>query len=127
MITEREDNKQIKKIFISVFLPILLSANTGVVRAQEKQIDPLPTYLKAASSNDSISPFELVSRGYQGRYHDRGIGGFGIFKQRIVWREVTAILLVEAAIATGDVPAAARDDSQYLNAVDFHLQSAARR
>ncbi len=83
--------------------------------------------LALASNENEITPFELVYRGYQGRYHAQGIGGFGTFLQEVRWGRIKASNLVAAAIAAGDLPATASQDSKYLKHVENQLWGISRQ
>jgi hypothetical protein len=81
---------------------------------------PITTVAVVANDN-SISAFELVSRGYQGRYRSHGISEFSSFLQEIRWGRMKASKLVAAAIAVGDLPAPIGQDEGYLNQVENQL------
>jgi hypothetical protein len=89
---------------------------------------PFPAVAQSslASASNEITPFELVYRGYQRRYHAQGIGGFGTFLQEVRWGRIKASKLVAAAIAAGDLPATASQDSEYLKRVENQLWSISR-
>jgi hypothetical protein len=87
---------------------------------------PAVAQSSSASTSNEITPFELVYRGYQRRYHAQGISGFGSFLQEVRWGRIKATNLVAAAIATGDLPATVSQDSGYLKLVENQLWSISR-
>jgi hypothetical protein len=87
---------------------------------------PAVAQSSSASANTEITPFELVHRGYQRRYHAQGVSGFGSFVQEVRWGRIKATNLVAAAIVTGDLPATASQDSEYLKRVENQLWTISR-
>ncbi|MEM8831461.1 MAG: hypothetical protein AAGE96_19175 [Cyanobacteria bacterium P01_G01_bin.19] len=70
-----------------------------------------------------ITPFNLVSRGYQGSYTGQGIPGYGSFVKAANSGRVTAKDLVEVAIADGRLSPETINDKGYLRNVTSHLNS----
>ena len=70
-----------------------------------------------------ITPFNLVGRGYQGSFTDRGIPGYGSFVKAAKGGRITAKDLVEAAIADGRLSPETINNQGYLKNVTSHLNS----
>jgi uncharacterized protein YdbL (DUF1318 family) len=112
------------------------SVNTApIVAATSLQSETRTGHLSMAATttnsnteSSKITPFELVSRAYQGDYKMQGIGGFGSFSSSS-GKVITAKELVSAAIEARQLPAltqtvgvASRNENRdYLNAVDIQL------
>jgi hypothetical protein len=105
------------------------SVNTApTVAATSLQSETRTGHLSMAATNTSsntesskITPFELVSRAYQGSYKMQGISGFGSFPNASSGKIITANELVGAAIEARQLSAATQTDRDYLNAVDIQL------
>ena len=70
-----------------------------------------------------ITPFNLVRRGYQGSFTDKGIPGYGSFVKAANSGRVTAKDLVEIAIADGRLAPETINDRGYLRNVTSHLEN----
>ena len=70
-----------------------------------------------------ITPFNLVTRSYQGYFTDRGIPSNAAFLTAVRRGKVTAKDLVEKAIAEGRLAPETINDRAYLNSVDSHLNN----
>ena len=70
-----------------------------------------------------ITPFNLVTRSYQGYFADRGIPSNAAFLTAVRRGKVTAKDLVEKAIAEGRLAPETINDRAYLNSVDSHLNN----
>jgi hypothetical protein len=70
-----------------------------------------------------ITPFELVSHGYQGTYRMQGIPGFSTFISDASSKKITARDLVKAGIITNQLASETLNDLKYLQAVDFVLST----
>ncbi|WP_036487008.1 hypothetical protein [Myxosarcina sp. GI1] len=77
--------------------------------------------------NNEITPFNLVRRGYQGSFSERGIPSNGAFVAAVQFRKITAKDLVEKAIASGRLAPETINNSNYLNQVRSHLTTLQRR
>ena len=64
-----------------------------------------------------ISPYNLVSAAYQGRFTDQGIPSGGRFVSAIKTNKLQPRDLVETAISAGRLSAATLDDQSYLRSV----------
>ncbi len=67
---------------------------------------------------NEITPFNLVSGSYQGRFTNQGIPAFHAFLQAIRTDRIEAEDLVQSAIAAGRLSEDTLNDTVYLNAVD---------
>jgi hypothetical protein len=105
------------------------SKNTAPVAAPTSlQSETRTGHLSMAATTTSINtessiitPFELVSRAYQGAYKMQGIGGFGSFPNGSSGKMITAKELVSIAIESRQLPATTQTDRDYLNAVELQL------
>jgi hypothetical protein len=117
------------KRFTLVGLSILclsLAATKSVkaVTHIERLSMPIETLLVTKIDNVQITPFELVSRAYQGEYRTQGIPGFGSFQSAISSKRITAKDLVEAAIDAKQLLPGDQTDRGYLNAIEQQLSVA---
>ena len=70
-----------------------------------------------------ITPFNLVTRSYQGYFADQGIPSNAAFLGAVRTGKVTAKDLVEKAIAQGRLAPETINDRAYLNNVNSHLSN----
>lgn len=70
-----------------------------------------------------ITPFNLVTRSYQGYFADQGVPSNGAFITAIETGKVKAEDLVEKAIASGRLAPETINDQAYLNSVTGLLDS----
>ena len=70
-----------------------------------------------------ITPFNLVSSGYQGRFSNQGIPSGGSFISQAQNNRIEAKDLVQAAIATNRLGAEKLQDRQYLRSVESLLDN----
>ena len=70
----------------------------------------------------AITPFNLVSRAYQGYWSAQGIPSNAAFNLAVASGKVNASTLVKAAIAQGRLSPDTLNNSEYLNAVDTYLE-----
>jgi hypothetical protein len=75
------------------------------------------------TAKTAITPFELVSHGYQGTYRMQGIPGFSTFISDASSKKITARDLVQAGIITNQLASETLNDLKYLQAVDFVLST----
>jgi len=76
----------------------------------------------AAKAETKLSSFNVASLAYQGRLAEGGIPGYGQLAAGVSFGSITAEDVVEAAIATGHVSETARQDAQFVAAIERHLQ-----
>ncbi len=69
----------------------------------------------------SITPFNLVTASYQGRFTNQGIPSFSAFLSAIRSNRIEAKDLVQSAISAGRLSEETLNDTQYLNSVDVLL------
>lgn len=72
---------------------------------------------------NEITPFNLVSGSYQGRFEEQGIPSFNSFLHAIRSNKIEAEDLVKSAIAAGRLSNDTLDDTSYLSSVDALLDN----
>ncbi|PSB52166.1 hypothetical protein [Chamaesiphon polymorphus] len=81
--------------------------------------------MSAAKLNDlaspKLTPFELVSRAYQGAYRMQGIAGFGSFVTSSADNTIEAKDIIKAAIVAKQLAPEAQIDRHYISAVKLQL------
>jgi hypothetical protein len=113
---------------LSILCLSLVATTSVKAETRTGLISMTATTTSINTESPKITPFELVSRAYQGDYKIQGIGGFGSFSS-FSGKIITAQELVSAAIeahqlptATQTVGVASRNENRdYLNAVDIQL------
>ena len=76
-----------------------------------------------ASNINEITPFNLVSASYQGRFSNQGIPAYHAFLQAIRFNQIEAKDLVQSAISAGRLSEDTLKDTEYLNSVDSLLDN----
>lgn len=100
-----------------------LSALTLALTAAPTLAEEVAAARKISTNNIvAITPFNLVSRSYQGYFTDRGIPSNGAFVSATQTGRVTAKDLVEAAIAHRRLSPETKNDRAYLNIIESHLK-----
>ncbi|MGF1539908.1 MAG: hypothetical protein ACFCU5_05550 [Pleurocapsa sp.] len=74
-------------------------------------------------NNVELTPFSLVTNGYQGYFTNQGIPGHGRYLMAIRTGKIDAESLVEAAITIGRLAPDKINDSSYLNHVRSNLNN----
>ena len=101
-----------KKILISTLSTILLSSIAI----------PASTQVTLNSSRTrnivEITPFDLVTGAYQGRFEEQGIPSNALFLAKIRSNKISAEDLVNTAISTGRLSENTLYDQSYLNSVE---------
>ena len=69
-----------------------------------------------------ITPFNLVTKSYQGYFADQGIPSHSALLTEVKRGRITAEDLVEAAIDQGRLTSGTLNDAAYLNSVEAHLE-----
>jgi len=82
-----------------------------------------PTANAQTVTDTEISPFNVVSLAYQGRLANDGIPGYGGLESGIQSGSITAEVVINAAIEAGRLPEAAERDTEFVTAVDLHLNN----
>lgn len=77
----------------------------------------------ATSNINEITPFNLVSGSYQGRFTNQGIPAYNALLHAIRSDRIGAEDLVRSAITAGRLSKDALNNSQYLHSVDSLLKS----
>ncbi|MDJ0904261.1 MAG: hypothetical protein QNJ55_36310 [Xenococcus sp. MO_188.B8] len=102
-----------KKIFIGTLSTILLASLA---------IPALADQITSGSSKTSniieITPFDLVTGAYQGRFEDQGIPSNADLLARIRSNKIGAEELVTSAISAGRLSENTLSDQSYLNSVE---------
>ena len=106
-----------KRLVISTLSALALSSLVAPAFASEIAI----AKGKTNSNINEITPFNLVSGSYQGRFTNQGIPAFHAFLQAVRTERIEAEDLVQSAIAAGRLSENTLNDSSYLNAVDALL------
>jgi hypothetical protein len=75
------------------------------------------------TESTGITPFELVSRAYQGAYKMQGVPGFGSFLTESSNHTITAKDIIKAAIELKQLAPETQADANYIIAVDVQLFS----
>lgn len=79
---------------------------------------------EAADANKSqLSPFEITSLAYQGRFDAAGIPGYGSLESGIASGSIAAEDVIEAAIASGRLSADVLEDGSFVSAVNNQLDN----
>ena len=106
-----------KRLLINTLTIIVLSSFTLPAVANEVAA------VRSNSANNivKITPIDLVSGSYQGRFTKHGIPSSGAFVSSIRSNKIHAEDLVKVAIAEGRLPEDALSDRSYLSAVQFAL------
>ena len=116
-----------KRLIVASLSILALSLVTATaVKAEPKVGCPMRVATNSINAGTVITPFELVSRAYQGAYNLQGISGFGSFRADAHSGKVTAKTLVQAAIDANQLSPEIKNDSAYLDAVTGQLFSGRR-
>ena len=101
------------KILIGTLSTILLSTIAAPALAEQ---------LTLGSSRDlnvaEITPFDLVTGAYQGRFEDQGIPSSAVFLARVHSNKISAEDLVNSAISAGRLSESTLSDQSYLNSLE---------
>ena len=103
-----------KRILLSTLSVVALSSIVTPAFADE-----VASLGKTESANlNQITPFSLVTSGFQGRLKAHGIPSGSIFLSRIRSNRIEAKDLVQSAIASGRLSEDTLNDTEYLAMVD---------
>ncbi|BAU65596.1 hypothetical protein STA3757_29850 [Stanieria sp. NIES-3757] len=108
-----------KRLLVGILSAITLSSIITPVLAGEV----------AAVKNTSmrnvveVTPFNLVTHGYQGYFANQGIPSNAVFLSGIKTGKINAQTLVKAGIARGRLAPEKIDDQTYLNHVEWELSN----
>ena len=111
----------------------LLLAAVGTILIATTATPPVLANKTAANLNitqnqvqKNITPFNLVSLAYQGKFKNQGVSGYNSLITAIVFDEVSGKDLVQIGIDTGRLSADTINDSSYISSVDSQLQKLTR-
>ncbi len=113
-----------KRLIVASLSIIVLSlATANAVKAAPQVVCPAKVAIATNSkvAQTVITPFNLVSRAYQGDYRLQGIPGFGSFLSESKYGRITAKVLVQAAIDAKELSPEMITDRSYLSGVEQHL------
>jgi hypothetical protein len=96
---------------------------TTSIKAENKtgNSSMLATTMNSNAQSPKITPFELVSRAYQGSYQMQNIPSFGSFLTASSSKMITAKDIIKAAIDAKQLDPETQADRNYINDVDLHL------
>jgi len=109
--------KIMKSLIVSTLSAIALSSLVAPAFANEVARQSAST-----ASINQITPFNLITGAYQGRFKNQGIPSNAIFLTKVRGDQITAKTLVEAAIANRRLEPEAISDKAYLRSVDSLLE-----
>ncbi len=78
---------------------------------------------KTTTNINEITPFNLVSSSYQGRFSNQGIPSYHTFLQAVRFNQIEAKDLVQTAIDAGRLSEDTLTDTAYLNSVNSLLDN----
>lgn len=102
-----------KRFLIGTLSTLLLSSLTLPVLAENIAISS-----SEARNITEISPFNLVTGAYQGRFENQGIPSSGMFLSKIRSNKIEAEDLVKSAISAGRLSANTINDLSYIHSVE---------
>jgi hypothetical protein len=111
--------KKMKRLILATLSTLAISGMANPVSAEQIAA----TSTTSIRGNVELTPFSLVTNGYQGYFVNQGIPGNARYLSAIKTGKVDAESLVNAAIALERLPSDKINDSSYLNHVQFHLNN----
>jgi hypothetical protein len=112
--------KRLTIVSLSI-LCLSLVATTSVKAEPSQGHRVLATKAIDNDLSTKVTPFELVSRAYQGSYQIQGIPGFGSFLTASSSKAITAKDIIKAAIDAKQLAPEMQTDRHYINDIDLHL------
>jgi len=110
-----------KLVFAS--LGALVLASTGFCFAASVSAnETIPVETIAVRKSSRITPYNLVSRGYQGAFKSQGIPSASVFRRKAQSGKITAVELIQAGITSGRLSQSVIDDRSYVQAVNNILK-----
>lgn len=100
----------------------------GVTPVAVAETTPTPEKVDQNSQYNSVrdtEAFNLVSSGYRGDLKAQGIPAYAQFEQAYLAGNLDAEMLVNSAIAAGELSSEAIEDEAFLNAITLHLDALA--
>ena len=107
-----------KRILIGTLSTILLSSLAFPALADQVTLSS-----REARNIVEISPFDLVTGAYQGRFEDQGIPSSAVFLAKIRSNKIEAEDLVRSAISAGRLSENTLYDRDYLNSVETMMNN----
>ena len=108
-----------KRLILATLSTLTISGMANPVTAE-----PIAaTSTNSIRGNVELTPFSLVTNGYQGYFTNQGIPSYSRYLSAIKTGKVDAESLVEAAIALGRLAPDKINDSSYLNHVRSNLNN----
>ncbi|MBD1911329.1 MULTISPECIES: hypothetical protein [unclassified Leptolyngbya] len=80
-------------------------------------------FAPAAQAESKLSSFNVATLAYQGRLTDNGIPGYGSLEAGVNSGTITAEDVVQAAIDSGRLTETTLQDTEFVTAVERHLQN----
>ena len=108
-----------KRLILATLSTLAISGMVNPVSAEQIAA----TSTTSIRGNVELTPFSLVTNGYQGYFVNQGIPGNARYLSAIKTGKVDAESLVKAAIALERLPSDKINDSSYLNHVQSHLNN----
>jgi hypothetical protein len=108
-----------KRLILATLSTLAISGMANPVTAEQIAA----TSTNSIRGNVELTPFSLVTNGYQGYFANQGIPSHGRYLSAIKTGKVDAESLVEAAIALGRLAPDKINDSSYLNHVRSNLNN----
>ncbi|GEM_PF-764933 len=107
----------------------LLLATIGTILVATTAAQPVLAKKTAANSNvtqnqvvKNITPFNLVSLAYQGKFKNQGVGGYHSLLSAVRFGEISGKDLVQHGIDSGRLSPETINNSGYIQAVEFQLK-----
>lgn len=117
-----------KRLIISLLSTVALTTLAAPALAEkDPNIQSLASKDAATQTVNPISPFNLITSSYQGRFTSQGIPSNGVLLSGIRSNRIQAEDLVKAAIASNRLNESTLQDRDYLNSVDLLLQNLDRQ
>ena len=114
-----------KRLIISALSALTLTTLVAPAIASEATASAQNLNRNVVASRNiiEITPFNLVTGGFQGRFTNQGIPAGGIFLSQIRTNRIEAEDLVKAAIASNRLSEDTLQDRAYLNHVEDLLEN----
>jgi hypothetical protein len=113
--------KRFTIISLSIICLALSATTSAKAESKVEHLIKLETLISNSTVSKEVTPFELVSRAYQGAYQIQGISGFGSFTGGYNNRKIASMDLVRAAIEANQLAPEVQNDPDYLQAVEVLL------
>ncbi len=109
-----------ERLLLATFGTILIATATSPAMANRNVVN-----FKVAQNQvqQNITPFNLVSLAYQGKFKKQGVPSYNLLLKAIRFGEISGKDLVEHGISTGRLSSETINNSEYIKAVDSQLQN----